>query len=147
MHDVRFGHNKPRFRLLGEKLSLERSTVEEKLIAPIPPQSKELDQKDLEDPAFKEELHALGAALVREMQKVSQDQGAQFVLITEHERSLPHILEGSVMMLDVKAALNAQNLQLPKSLAHINASANTVLAWEIARFLQSNHLIPDNHRR
>jgi hypothetical protein len=45
----------------------------------------------------------------------------------------------------VSKPLSNTGFLLPDKLLHISESGNGVLAWELARFLESNNLIPPKH--
>lgn len=103
------------------------------------------DKENSENPAFREELYALGEALVNEMRNEASRNGADFALITH----IPELHEATLMRgtasLDVSAALDNELFDLPENFKHINEAGNGVLAWEIGKFLRANTLVPDAH--
>lgn len=106
---------------------------------------KQQDKKNLEDVAFRKELHDLGEALIFDMYKKSLNHGATFVLITKIEELHQACLEKGILYLDVGKAMRNKKFRLPDKGAHTNESGNGVLAWEIAKFLNANDLIPIKH--
>lgn len=115
------------------------------LIRPQPTatdQQQEDNQNSVDD-SFIDEMRGLGLALILEMQKVSLEHGAEFVLVTNMSDLHRDALEEGILSLDVSAALANPAFSLPDSLKHINESGNGVLAWEIATYLQSEELISE----
>ena len=108
-------------------------------------QQKKQDKKNSEDYTFMKELHELGEALVFAMHEVTSEHGTTFVLITHMKRLHHAALKRQIFSLDVSRPLSNQAFSLPDDLGHINESGNGVLAWEIAKFLQFNSLIPSKH--
>ena len=115
-----------------------------------PVRENQRDEKRIEDEAFRNELNDLGEALIFAMHEKSLKQGATFVLVTHidglhldglHEAAL----EKQILSLDVSRPLANDQFPLPGNLQHINESGNGVLAWEIAKFLQTKQLIPIKH--
>ena len=106
---------------------------------------KQHDDKNLEDESFRNNLYDLGEALTFAMHKESLKHGATFVLVTPikvlHEASQ----EKQILSLYVRGPLANHKFSLPDNLMHINESGNGVLAWEIAKFLKTNQLIPIEH--
>ena len=140
MHTMRWGRAKPRFRLVDGVLKLENSPVQRPTIPE--PQSAQLDAANLRNPEFKHEMEQLGAAIVRALRDDAENDGAEFLLIVQYERSLVELLDGDVRILDVQPALDHPNFSLPGGLGHLNPKANAVLAWEIARFIKEHGLYP-----
>lgn len=111
--------------------------------APTPIGQRQEDSQNSADESFMDEMRELGLALILEMQKDSLEHGAEFVLVTNMSDLHSEALEKGILSLDVTAALANPAFSLPDSLKHINESGNGVLAWEIARYLQSEGLISE----
>ncbi len=109
------------------------------------PVSKKQDKKNLEDEAFRNELYDIGEAIILAMHEESSTHGATFILVTHIEELHEASLEKRILSLNVSRPLANHKFPLPDNLAHINESGNGVLAWEIAKFLQTNHLVPIEH--
>jgi hypothetical protein len=107
-----------------------------------PVSQEQQDEKNIENEAFRKELNELGAAIVYAMHKESSEHGATFVLVTKMGELHEACLKRNILSLDVSGPLSNHKFSLPDNLGHINESGNGVLAWEIAKFLQTNHLIP-----
>jgi hypothetical protein len=108
------------------------------------PQMQE-DEQNLRNDVFKKELHDLGEALVFKMREESLKHGAVFVLVTRINELYEASLRKHMFSIDVSKQLSNPRFSLPDNLRHINESGNGVLAWEIAKFLQTNQLIPANY--
>lgn len=171
MYTKRWGKAKPRFVLIDGKLILANSPVTDSsslspgifrkthrwfvrhskayeilrngLVDLI--DHKQQDEKNLTDEAFKNDLYELGEALIFAMHEESLKHGATFVLVTHIEELHQACLEKQILSLDVSIPLTNNKFSLPGNLAHINESGNGVLAWEIAKFFQTNQLIPKEH--
>lgn len=103
---------------------------------------KRQDKENLEDALFKKELYDLGEALIYTMQEESLAHGATFLLVTTMKELYETKREKKILILDVRRALSNPKFPLPEPYGHINESGNGVLAWEIAKFLQTNQPIP-----
>jgi len=172
MHTERWGRAKPRFVLIDGKLVLTNSSVANNSSPPsgtlwkirrwfvrhskayeilhngfvgLIRQEQQQDKKNLEDEAFRNELYDLGEALIFAMHEETSMHGATFVLITHIDGLHEAALEKQILSLDVSRPLTNRKFSLPDNLEHINESGNGVLAWEIANYLQTNHLIPVEH--
>jgi len=110
-----------------------------------PANQNQRDKDNLVEEAFRNELYDLGEAIIYAMHKESSGNGATFVLVTHIEELHEACLEKQISCLDVSRSLSNPKFSLPDKLGHINESGNGVLAWEIARFLQTNQLIPIKH--
>ncbi len=108
-------------------------------------QAENRDKKNSDDSAFREELYALGEALVNEMREEASRNGAEFALITHIPELHEATLARGTASLYVSAALDNEQFDLPEDFKHINEAGNGVLAWEIAQFLKANQLVPDRH--
>ncbi len=90
----------------------------------------------------KQDVFRRGEEIVVAMHKESRAQSVPFVLISQ----IPELTEGvrsrGVATYDATEALQNAKLTLPAPLAHINESGNGILAWELARYLKQNELIP-----
>ena len=123
----------------------------QRLMWPVSPvRTKQWDEKRMEDEAFRNELYDLGKALIFAMHEESLKQGATFVLVTHIDGLYldglyEAALEKQMLSLDVSRPMVNDKFPLPGNLSHINESGNGVLAWEIAKFLQTNQLIPSKH--
>lgn len=106
---------------------------------------KQQVKKNLEDEAFRNDLYDLGEALIFAMYEESLKHGATFVLVTQIEGLHEASLEKQILSLYVRRPLSNHKFLLPDNLLHINESGNGVLAWEIAKFLQTNQLTPIEH--
>lgn len=95
--------------------------------------------------AFIKESHELGWAIIYEMHQEAADYGAKFVLVTHIEELNQYASAQQIPSLNVSQPLSNLSYRLPENLKHINESGNGVLAWEIAKFLQENHLVPARH--
>lgn len=165
MHRRRFGLDKPRFILSGDQLILTGYPVK-----PPPPlgrlrtflhetwrclgkprgtcgemeEQRRQDQQDHRNPAFMEELDALGDRLLRHMNTISQQHGARFALVTRQTGLHERMRSQGISSLHVNQALNNSRLRLPND-PHANPCGNGVLAWVIAEFLIREALIPVHH--
>jgi hypothetical protein len=110
-------------------------------------EDKKEDEKDLQYEAFRRELYKLGEAIVYAMQEESAKHGAAFVLVTQIKPLYEAAVKRRMSSLDVLEPLSNEKFALPAGLEHINESGNGVLAWEIAKFLKANKLIPASHLR
>jgi hypothetical protein len=144
MHDWVLRHSnayatsyKGMMRLVG----LVGLTSQEQQETPL--SGKQLDEENLKDAAFRKELYDLGEALVYKMQEESLAHGATFLLVTTIKELYETSREKKALTLNVTRALSNPKFRLPKPYTHMNESANGVLAWEIAKFLQTNQLIPE----
>ena len=172
LHTVRWGKKKPRFQLKEGNLVLMNSPLV--LASPLRSKAHswlfqnvkiydvldrvrkrftknsavlefKLDEENLKNPGFKAELYTLGAKIVQEMNEVAKQQRADFLVVTQvpdlHERMFAQ----GIQSFDVTNALDNPGFSLPNGLGHINESGNGVLAWELAKHLKSNQLIPETH--
>jgi hypothetical protein len=173
MYATRWGKEKPRFLRRDGRLILENSPVplpkprhgtlrglwqwaldhsrtlqivHSRLVRPEPQEAGQ-DAKNMEDAAFRQELYALGEELVGAMHDEAATRGIPFVLVTHIEELHRAMHERKVHSLDVSRPLANPAFALPHGLQHINESGNGVLAWEIARYLESSGLIPARHLR
>jgi hypothetical protein len=108
-------------------------------------EQRQQNAADTEDESFMTEMYALGEAIVDAMHQDSLAHGATFVLVTQIEELYEAALRRQILSLDVSEPLANLAYLLPQNLEHLNESGNGVLAWEIARYLQDNGLIPTNH--
>lgn len=106
---------------------------------------KQQDMKNMEDENFEKELFTLGDELIHEMHIESIKHGAGFVLVTRMKRLHDVAMKKQMISLDVSDPLNNHKFALPKPYGHINECGNGVLAYEIAKFLQENNLIPQKY--
>ena len=169
MHSERFGKSKPYFQLVDGNLVLNSSTVKEKttnrwsdssrvyeiLLAAVDrfqksrsPSAarKRTDKRNSRNPQFEDEVNRLGEAIVFQMKAEALKHGAEFVLVTNIHRLHAAAVEKGVLSINVAEALDNTLFDLPDKLKHINESGNGVLAWEIARFLRENRIIPVDHQ-
>jgi len=105
--------------------------------------------RDWQDEAFVARAEALGSRIVLEMDRVARRHGARFVLVTKQRRTYglyADAVAAEIPALDVSEALDNERFKLPGRLHHINEAGNGVLAWEIARFLEQQGLVPREHR-
>lgn len=105
------------------------------------------DEKDLQNDAFRTELYELGEAIVHAMHEEAAKHRAAFVLVTQIQPLHEAALKEKIFSLDVLEPMSNDKFALPAPLEHINESGNGVLAWEIAKFLQANQLMPASHLR
>jgi len=102
------------------------------------------DQKRLADPAFRNRMYRLGAEIVSAMNDDAQEAGAAFVLMTRINRLADSMAARDIPVLRVNAPLANPGLELEGD-PHPNAAANGILAWELARYLRQNKLVPAPH--
>jgi hypothetical protein len=172
MHTERFGKKKPRFMLIDGKLALTNSPVVHSqsflqrldvwfernskaygilsnrlvgLISQNQLSQRNQDEQNIRDEAFRRELYELGAAIIYAMNEESSKHGATFVLVTRVKELYQATLDKQIFSLDVSRPMSNSKFNLPDGLSHINEAGNGVLAWEIAKFLQANRLIPVKH--
>lgn len=105
----------------------------------------EQDLKNLEDESFRKELFELGEAIIAGMNEVCKNHESIFVLVTQIDELHEACLKRNILSLDVSRSLSNKKFALPEELSHINEAGNAVLAWEIAKFLEANNLIPKEH--
>ena len=110
-----------------------------------PLSQKQQDEKNSENEAFRKELYDLGAAIIYAMHNETLQHGATFFLATEIKELHEACLEKQILSLNVSEPLSNSKFALPDNLQHINESGNGVLAWEIAKFIKTNQLIPHEH--
>jgi hypothetical protein len=175
MHAKRWGASKPRFKLVDGKLVPTNLPVVKKPDSQAPQSrivrwlarysavfkilqarlrgsksqekqstQKAEDEKDLQNDEFRTELYQLGEAIVYAMHEEAAKHGAAFVLVTQIKPLHEAALKKNIFSLDVLEPLSNKRFALPE-LSHINESANGVLAWEIAKFLKANQLVPAVH--
>jgi hypothetical protein len=113
--------------------------------APTVNQQRRQNSTNAADDRFIKEMYELGEALIYEMHEDSLDHEAAFVLVTHIEELREAALKREIFSLNVSKPLSNPAYSLPHNLKHINESGNGVLAWEIAKFLQTNRLIPAEH--
>jgi hypothetical protein len=173
MHARRFGKAKPRFVLTDGELVLERATVPEPPGASGPwhwlrahsvacarldralarrraratpgPAPRRVAQCESED--FQERMHALGVALVAEMDRETRAAGARFVLMTEIPRLHADALAAEVPSLLLPEELLDPSYELPDGLGHITSAGNALVARSLTAFLEQEGLVPGSHRR
>jgi hypothetical protein len=107
----------------------------------------EQDQRDLFDPAFLTQLITLGEALVVAMHDESRRNGAEFLLVTRIPELHGAMQKRGILSLNVMGPMSNRGFLLPDDLAHMNEPGNGVLAWEIARFLRDQLLVPMAHQQ
>lgn len=100
------------------------------------------DELSETDASFRQEMYDLGAAIVFEMNDASARQGARFVLVTQVPELYAAATGRQILTLDAIPVLANHRFDLPDDLGHINEAGNGALAWEIARFLAANQLVP-----
>lgn len=103
------------------------------------------DTPRLQDETFRRAMYRLGEEIVFAMDAESRKHGATFVLVTQIDELHQSALDHDILSVNVSAALDNPSFPLPDNLAHINEAGNGVLAWEIAKFLENNNLIPADH--
>jgi hypothetical protein len=91
------------------------------------------------------EMYELGDAIVFAMHEDSLDRGDTFALITQVDELRQAALKKQIYSLNVSKPLSNLAYELPEGPFHINESGNGVVDWEIAKFLQTNRLIPNEH--
>ena len=104
------------------------------------------DKRDAEDPEFVAAMNELGFAIIQETQKQVTADGSVYIVATPMPELLEPCQANGIPTLDLRKSMGNERFQLPNRLSHINDSGNGVLAWEIARYLEENDLIPPKHR-
>jgi len=103
------------------------------------------DETIFEAPAFRKELYGLGEKIIYTLHEESLAHGARFMLVTKIKELHEASLNNQLLSLNVSEPLSNPKFPLPEPFGHHNEPANGVLAWEIAKFLQTNQLIPPAH--
>lgn len=129
------------YRIVALRLAKLWRPVEEDAQA-LYQRQKAQDEADARRPEFVREMNDLGAAIVAEMARESEQAGARFLLVTQVEALHRAMEERGIASLDVQDCLGNPLFSLPDDLAHINESGNGVLAWELARYLRAQGLVP-----
>ncbi|MEZ4331771.1 MAG: SGNH/GDSL hydrolase family protein [Myxococcota bacterium] len=96
---------------------------------------------------YVDSMFALAVAILQGIDTAARERGAEFLLVTEIARLDAEVRAVGLRSLDVAAALANDAFELPDGLEHINEAGNGVLAWEIARHLASEGLVPARHGR
>jgi len=112
------------------------------------PDWRALDDLDWKNEAFFTRAVAMGTRIVLEMDRVARDGGARFALVTQDRHTyglLADAIAAGIPAIDVHPALRNKRFALPGRLRHLNESGNGVLAWETARFLMQQDLVPREH--
>jgi len=142
MHLERWGRQKPRFALSAEgELQLENS--------PVPRTSRGqphdgTDAVDERGERYVENMYAVGEAILSRMLVECEEREAQLVLVTKLER-VRQAFAGRLPLLFVDRALDNVHTRLPDGMKHMSEAGNGILAWEIARFLEEEKLVPARH--
>lgn len=108
-------------------------------------EQKQQDENNSFNEKFVAEMNELGEELIVAMSEDSLKHGATFVLVTRMDKLQESALERQVISVNISRSLSNPAFSLPGNLKHENESGNGVIAWEIAKFLQNNHLIPADH--
>ncbi len=109
---------------------------------PTPP-SDALQAEAIEE---NDEINELAEAIILRMDKVCREHKARLFVVTAIE-SLFRCCEANGILVHNTTAPMANNLQrLPDGLGHVNEAGNGALAWEIARFLFQEDVIPRTNR-
>ncbi len=101
--------------------------------------------RDNEDPAFLRELHSLGGAIIRATAEEVEQHGSAYMLASSIPELIAMAKESEILHLDTSLALNNPAFELPQNHSHINEAGNGVLAWELAKLLKQNNLVPEEH--
>ena len=110
-------------------------------------QQRRQNSTNATDDGFMKEMHKLGETIIYAMHEDSLNHDAAFVLVTHIEELHEAALKRQILSLNVSEPLSNPAFSLPYNLKHINESGNGVLAWEIAKFLQTHDLIPTKYLR
>ena len=87
----------------------------------------------------------LGEQLVREMDKESIAHGATFILVTRISELHESFIKTGKLSINIDRALSNMQLRIPND-THCNEPANGVIAWEIAQFLETRGIVPNQDR-
>ena len=104
------------------------------------------DAQRLQDPAFVERMHALGAAIVAEMAAEARAAGAHFLLVTRVASLVERMQARDVDVLDMRRAWRNPDLTLAGD-PHPDGAANGILAWELAQYLVARDMLAPQHRK
>lgn len=105
------------------------------------------DESESRSPEWVDSMFELALAILAEIDAESGRRGAEFLLVTEIARLDEAARAKGLRSLDVAKSLTNERFELPDGLEHINEAGNGVLAWEIARFLEREGLIPPDHAK
>jgi hypothetical protein len=134
------------YRIVSGRIGRLTGAQQEDAVA-VYRRQKEQDEADLQNPAFVRRMNELGVAIVAEMLREASGVGADFLLVTQVDELHRAAQESGIPSLDVSPSLDNPAYSLPEDLAHINESGNGALAWEIARHLRAQGLVPSTNLR
>jgi hypothetical protein len=130
-------------RTVGDSATTSPEAAEEKTPSPAaPPAKPDTDEAE----AFLAEVNRMGETIVFAMNDDSAAHGAKFALVTRigvlavatYNRGIP-----SLYLFD--ALQNPRLILAGDPTRHPNEPASGIIAWEIARFLMANDLVPASH--
>lgn len=105
------------------------------------------DESEARSPEWVDSMFELALAILAEIDAESSRRGAEFLLVTEIPRLDTAARAAGLRSLDVAKSLTNERFELPDGLEHINEAGNGVLAWEIARHLEHEGLLPPAHAK
>lgn len=100
------------------------------------------DESEAKSTEWVDSMFELALAILAEIDAESERRGAEFLLVTEIARLDEMARAAGLRSLDVAKSLTNERFELPDGLEHINEGGNGVLAWEIARYLEREGLVP-----
>lgn len=103
------------------------------------------NERDAANPEFVAAMNELGMAIVKETQAQVTADGSSYIVATPMPELLEPCQTQGIRTLDIRKSMGNERYKLPHRLSHINEAGNGVLAWEIARYLEENELIPPKH--
>ena len=115
------------------------------LTAPARPDGPATGERRGQDAERRAAMYAKGEALVAAIRDEARAGGAEFLLVTQIEDLHAGATRRGITSLDVGPALANPRFELPDGLRHVNEAGNGVLAWELARFLVDEGLVPREH--
>lgn len=115
--------------------------------APPVPDQRSGDRVAAESAEYVDSMFALAVAILQGIDAAAREHGAAFLLVTEIARLDTEARAVGLRSLDVADALANEAFELPDGLEHINEAGNGVLAWEIARHLEREGLVPARHAK
>lgn len=99
-------------------------------------------------PAQRAEAEVLGEAIIKKMHAVCKEHGATFVLVTSLDPLAQAARQCGILSLDVRRSMSNSALHLVYDpTKHPNEAANGILAWDIADYLLTNHLVPEANQK
>lgn len=115
--------------------------------APPVEDQKSGDRTAAESAEYVDAMFGLAVAILQGIDAAARERGAEFLLVTEIARLDAEARAVGLRSLEVAKSLANETFELPDGLEHINEAGNGVLAWEIARHLEREGLVPAAHAK